>query len=245
MTEESISIIFPTRERPNAVLELLQTLQENTYYKNRLEVCLYFDVDDVMSYNVIQNNIKNFDFCIKTITKPRFHTKMSNMWNIAYTELAVNSIIMLCADDFRFRTHNWDEIVYEEFSKVPDKILLLYGEDGFVSGKLQIATQSFVHRKWIELSPFWLPPYFSCDYCDTWLSDIAEQLGRKKYRKDLIIEHMHVLIGKSKMDNNAQERIERNKIDNNKEIYENKLHERIMHKELLEKYIYSFIILPP
>ena len=102
MTEESISIIFPTRERPNAVLELLQTLQENTYYKNKLEVCLYFDADDVMSYNVIQNNKNKFDFCIKTITKPRFHTKMSNMWNIAYTELAVNSIIMLCADDFRF-----------------------------------------------------------------------------------------------------------------------------------------------
>ena len=36
--EESISIIFPTRERPNAFLELFQTLQHNTHHKSRLEV---------------------------------------------------------------------------------------------------------------------------------------------------------------------------------------------------------------
>jgi hypothetical protein len=237
--EECISIIFPTRERPYAVLELFKTLQENTHHKNRLEICLYFDDDDINSFKIIEENKNKFDFNIKAIVKPRFYTKMSNMWNIAYQELSTNSIIMLCADDFRFRTQNWDDIVYEEFSKIPDKILLLYGEDGFVSGRLEIATQSFIHRKWIENSPFWLPPYFSCDYCDTWLSDIAKKLGRKKYRKDLIIEHMHVLIGKSKMDNNAKERIERNKLDNNKKIYDEKSNEREKHFKQLEKYIYN------
>jgi hypothetical protein len=236
--EETISIIFPTRERTNAVLELLETLEINTHYKDRLEVCLYFDDDD----NSINDILKHkFSFEIKTIVKPRFFTKMSNMWNIAYQELAKNSIIMLCADDFRFRTHNWDDIVYEEFAKVPDKIILLYGNDGFISGRLQIATQSFVHRKWIENSPFWLPPYFSCDYCDTWLSDIAKNLNRKVYRNDLIIEHMHFLIGKSTKDKNSEERIERDKKDNNKQIYENKFEERSSQETKLKEYINNFI----
>ena len=163
------------------------------------------------------------------------------MWNIAYQELAKNSIIMLCADDFRFRTHNWDDIVYEEFTKVPDKILLLYGNDGFISGRLQIATQSFVHRKWIENSPFWLPPYFSCDYCDTWLSDIAKNLNRKVYRNDLLIEHMHFLIGKSQKDKNSEERIERDQKDNNKQIYENKVEERLSQETKLKEYSNNFI----
>lgn len=239
--EESISIIFPTRERPNAVLELFQTLQDNTHHKSRLEICLYFDDDDINSLQIIENNKNKFDFKIKTIVKPRFFTKMSNMWNIAYQELAKNSIIMLCADDFRFKTHNWDDIVYEEFAKVPDKILLLYGNDGFISGRLQIATQSFVHRKWIENSPFWLPPYFSCDYCDTWLSDIAKNLNRKVYRNDLLIEHMHFLIGKSQKDKNSEERIERDKKDNNKQIYENKVEERLSQEKKLKEYINNFI----
>ena len=239
--EETISIVFPTRERPNAVLELFQTLQHNTHHKSRLEICLYFDDDDINSLQIIENNKNKFDFNIKTIVKPRFFTKMSNMWNIAYQELAKNSIIMLCADDFRFRTHNWDDIVYEEFAKVPDKILLLYGNDGFISGRLQIATQSFVHRKWIENSPFWLPPYFSCDYCDTWLSDIAKNLNRKVYRNDLLIEHMHFLIGKSQKDKNSEERIERDQKDNNKQIYENKVEERLSQETKLKEYINNFI----
>jgi len=236
--EETISIIFPTRERSNAVIELLKTLENNTHYKHRIEVCLYFDDDD----NSINDILKHqFSFEIKTIVKPRFFTKMSNMWNIAYQELSKNSIIMLCADDFRFRTHNWDDIVYEEFSKVPDKILLVYGNDGFVSGKQQLATQSFVHRKWVENSPFWLPPYFSCDFCDTWLSDIAKNINRKVYRDDLLIEHMHFSIGKSPKDKNSEERLERNKKDNNQQIYENKVEERRSQETKLKEYIDNFI----
>ena len=36
--EETISIVVTTRECPNAVLELFQTLQYNTHHKSRLEV---------------------------------------------------------------------------------------------------------------------------------------------------------------------------------------------------------------
>tara|TARA_Y100000389_G_scaffold203906_1_gene254039 strand:+ start:3454 stop:4197 length:744 start_codon:yes stop_codon:yes gene_type:complete len=244
MVEEKISIIIPTRERTNGLQELLKTLFENTKYKNRLEICFVIDDDDSYTKSFLDNH--DFNLILKYTIIPRGKYILGEWWDIGYNKIATGTIIMLCADDFRFRSQNWDELVYNEFEKYEDKILLVYGDDLFISKRLKIATHFFVHRKWIDNSPFFLPPYFTTDYVDTWLSDIAEILQRKVLIPDLIIEHKHFLIGKDTKEEtgtalqDAQKRIMEEKTKEiNKKLYysDEKTKERMEHTERLRKVI--------
>jgi glycosyltransferase involved in cell wall biosynthesis len=238
---ETISIILPTRKRPKGLRELFTTLSETTKYKNSVEVCLVIDDDDVETIQFVKNY--DGDLSLKEVVIPRGKHILGEWWDIGY-KIATGSIMMLCADDFRFRTYGWDGVVYDEFDKYPDKILMVYGDDKFVSKNLKIATFSFVHRRWIENSPFWLPPYFTTDYVDTWISDIAEKLGRKIFVEGLVVEHMHFLAGKKTPDaeanQDAMKRIMHEKMtEENKKIYfsEEKTKERMAHFERLKKLI--------
>jgi hypothetical protein len=245
MSNESISLIIPTRKRVNGLIELLDSLVITTKYPKLLEICFVVDDDDSSTINFLENQSYNLN--IKYIIIPRGKYILGQWWDIGYNKLSTGSILMLCADDFRFRSIYWDQLVYNEFLKYDDKIIMVYGDDLFVSKNLQIATFSFVHRKWIENSPFWLPPYFTTDYVDTWLSDIADDLKRKIFLPNLVIEHMHFLANKITPDveanKDAYARIMyEKKTEENKKIYysdEKKL-ERMKHFNKLKNYINNF-----
>lgn len=224
---ESISIVLPTWKRPTALYEFLMSIESNTKNKHRIEVCIYFDKDDLETIEHLERIKQIFSFKILSyLGEVGAHKKYQCGWDIAYKNLSNNSIIMMAADDFRFRKKNntyWDDIVFEEFDKCSDKIMLLYGDDGFVSKNLEIPTFHFIHKKWIDALPFWCPPYFTFDYADTWQGDIAKLLNRKVYRDDLFIEHMHYLIKKSQFDPIAYERyLEEKKNETNKRLYYSK-----------------------
>ena len=231
--DDTISIIFPTRYRHNNVKELLDTLQNTVKYKARCEVCIYFDDDDVDTINKCKEFINNYDITVKYIVGPRL--VLSQLWNEAYEKLATGTIIMQCGDDIRFRTPDWDEVVYNAYNKFDDKILLVFGNDGIAFEKL--ATHSFVSRKWIEVSGMWLPPYFASDFNDVWLDEVARKVGRIQYFPDLYFEHMHVLVKKAVEDMNTRERLARHTQQNPKKIYDSTISERNQHVSKLLQYI--------
>ena len=238
---ETISIIVPTRERVKSLDELLTSLNKTTLHKDKLEICFVIDDDDIPTKNLLDNH-EFKDLKIKYTIIPKGKHILGEWWDIGYNKIATGSIIMLCADDFRFRTVSWDTLIYDEFDKSIDKIILVYGDDLFVSKRLQIATYSFVHRKWIENSPFWLPPYFTTDYVDTWISDVADALGRRIFLPNLVIEHQHFLAGKPTPDHEANVKayhriMHEKKTEENKKIYfsEEKIKEREKHIEDLRK----------
>lgn len=233
---DSISIVFPTRYRVNNVRELLETLQNTVKYKSRCEVCIYFDEDDVDTIEKCKEFIHNYEIKVNYIVGPRL--VLSQLWNIAYEKLATGSIIMQCGDDIRFRTPDWDEVIYNAYNKVDDKILLVFGNDGIAFEKL--ATHSFVSRKWIEVSGMWLPPYFASDYNDVWLDEVARKIARIQYFSELYFEHMHILVNKAVEDNNTRERMARHAQQNPTKIYEDTAAERDQHAARLLKYIIEF-----
>ena len=238
--DEKISIVLPTRNRIQGLQQFFTSLVNTTAYFKKLDICLVIDDDDPDTKNYLDNH--SFNLNIKYTIIPHGKHILGEWWDIGYHKLATGSIIMLCADDFRFKTNHWDQLVYDEFAKYDDKILLVYGDDLFVSKRLQIATYSFVHRTWIENSPFWLPPYFTTDYVDTWISDVADSLKRRVFLPNLVIEHMHFLAGKVTPDKQANldayKRIMHEKnTEENKKIYfsQEKINERFKHTESLRK----------
>ena len=112
---------------------------------------------------------------------------------------------MYAADDVLFRTVYWDSLIQEAITSSESQYWLIYGDDlGQTSNK--IATHGFVSRELAELLGYLLPPYFSAEFCDTWLTSITRLSGTQIKLSDLVIEHMHPDWNKAALDTTYLER---------------------------------------
>ena len=206
-----ISLLIPTRKRP---LRLRQTIESalNTYLNKPEILCYISDDDDSYEKDIPGATV---------VRGPRL--VFSDLWN-ALLPHATGDIYMLCADDVIFRTPAWDFEVEKAFSKVPDKILLAYCDDGGPNGK-RFASLPFVSRRWVDVVGYFTPPGFSADYSDAWPQDVAEMIGRRRY-VDVLIEHCHHVWGKAEMDETYRENQERWHRDRPDLQYINRLPER-------------------
>lgn len=153
-------------------------------------------------------------YAATTIVGPR--VVLSEMWNRC-AERASHDVMMHCGDDVIFRTPGWDEQVLDVFDRWLDRIVLVHGRDGFQDARL--GTHSFLHRRWVETVGYLVPPYFSSDYNDTWINEVADALGRRVYLPDVYTEHMHPVAGKGTWDQTHQERLERHRRDDVEKLY--------------------------
>lgn len=194
-----------------------------------VEFVFYVDEDDTSSLDVIARHGG------KVIVGPR--VVLSEMWNRC-AEQAYYDVMMHCGDDIVFRSDHWDSIVLNEFEQVPDKILLVYGRDGFQDEKL--GTHSFIHRNWVDTVGYFVPPYFSSDYNDTWLNEVAVALDRRRYVPEIYTEHMHPAAGKGVLDVTHQERLARHTRDNVEQLYADKQAERYADVKKLQAFIAAY-----
>jgi glycosyl transferase/beta-hydroxylase protein BlmF len=227
---EKISALVPTRNRINTthgnfVEQLIESAEQTADDFDSVEFVFYVDNDDDDSLNYFKNGkYANYDN-IKFISGDRI--VLSKMWNNCY-EASSGDILFHCGDDIRFRTSGWDTVVRNKFNEFGDKILFAFGNDGKRGNPRAFGTHGFIHRKWADTVGYFVPPYFSCDYNDTWLNDVAKMIGRWFYI-DIYTEHIHPRswvdpnnkdLGKKYVwDKTHQERLERNKQDNNEALY--------------------------
>lgn len=209
-------MLLPTRQRPFNVYRLLESIAA-TAHTDQVEVVFRTDDDSPLDRGSgIFNDPRIIEVCGPRIT-------LSQMWNEAY-EVSHGEIVMQCGDDIVFRTTGWDECIRRVFEETPDKVLLAYGND-LLQGQ-NLATHGFVHHTWVDTLGYFTPPYFSCDYGDQWLFDVACSLGRARYLPEVITEHMHPAAGKAQWDQNHQERVERGQRDGIHDLYRQLLPER-------------------
>lgn len=175
-----ISILVPTRNRPENVIRLINSAVTNSNNPKNLEFIFYVDDDD-KSFPDLDSTIKT-----KIVYGPRMW--LSIMQNILYAN-ASGDILMYAADDIEFQSKDWDIRIKQEFEKYNDKILLVFGNDKGTHGE-KIATHGFLHRRWIEtLGVFAAPMRLSLS--DQWHTENARQIGRLVYLPDLVIKHIH------------------------------------------------------
>ncbi len=227
-----ISLLCPTRNRPEFMKELWESAIKNALYKDDIEIVFYIDNDDESSlkmYKTLGNNVK-------VVVDSRGDGNLSKMWNRCY-DISSADIVMHCGDDIRFRTPNWDKIVLDTFDEYDDKIVLVYGDDGV--RKDDLATHGFLHKNWIQTVGYFLPPYFTSDMNDYWLTTIARNIGRLR-KVGIYTEHLHPAVGKHSLDKTHKERIERGNRDNVRELYRSKQNERDRDCNLLKDKIIEY-----
>lgn len=180
-TDGFISILCPTRARPENVKRLVDSILSNTSKSDYVEILFYVDNDDStfpVEVEVHQN--------VKVFRGPNIW--ISNAHNFLYVQ-SRGTILFSAGDDMIFQTQGWDSLVRKKFELIPDGIGLLFGNDlGTHSGK--IATHGFFHRNWIDALGTWVQPGRGSLW-DLWSTENAQILKRLFYLENLVIEHRH------------------------------------------------------
>ena len=228
-----ISLLCPTRKRPHFMEELYRSAFSTCSDDKNIEIIFALDNDDSES---IEKYFELSSERTKAVLCERLDGNLSKMWNRCHA-IADGEIFMHCGDDLRFKTDGWDELVLEEFNKYEDKIVLVYGDDGI--RKDDLATHGFVHKNWVDTIGYFLPPYFSSDKNDVWLTDVARRAGRLN-KIDIYTEHLHPSVGKHCWDETHNERIERGKRDKIHQLYKSKQDEKNRDSEKLKNFIEGY-----
>jgi hypothetical protein len=191
-----ISLLVPTRGRPKLLQRLFDSLADTTSRLARIEIVLYIDDDDFPTHEVTHPSLQ----LIKLI-KPAGE-KMGRMNQMCY-EASRGRFVMLMNDDVVFRTKTWDESVLDTFTRFPDGVALIYGND--LHRRESVATLPIVSRAVCEVLGGICPRDYLNVYIDVHMLDVFKKLAklgyhRTVYLEDVIFEHMHHEAGKSLMD---------------------------------------------
>ena len=227
-----ISILCPSRMRPEQLQLMIESAISKSSGENELEFCIYIDFDD-LSYQ--SDNYRFFDNSqIKFIKGPRFW--LSGMFN-SLTTIATGEYIFWCGDDVNFITTSWDKIMISKFDNFPDKMLLVHANDMATTYKQEFATIGMVHRNWIHLFGNLFTPHMKDNGIDFWISEIANIVDRRCYAEEVQIEHRQYRQGKSDLDSTYKDRLINQQTYNPRDLYRKLAEERRRDALVLGRYI--------
>ena len=204
---KTISIILPTRGRSVNLIRLVESIILTTTNTENIEVCICVDHDDMESASALIPFSDKIDIKIAIGSRQKKH---GFYWNRAW-QLATGDVLQMSSDDFIYRTKGWDVEILKEINKFEDKMVFVYGEDGIQRGKL--GTHFFIHRRWADALGEFVQMHTNVFYHDTWVDVLGTRIGRRKYRDDLLFEHMHPAARKAKQDQTHRDARKNNERD--------------------------------
>lgn len=206
----TISLLLPTRQRREQFTRFCNSALQTADDPSEVEIVAYVDDDDG-SYDGLEM------LNLVVVRGPR--VVLSEMWNACW-KAASGEYFMHCGDDLVFKTHGWDREFTKAIDDFPGKIAFVWGDDlNDESQRNEFGTHGMVHKNWTDVVGYFCPPYFVSDYNDTFFNDLSRKLHVQRYLHHVKTEHMHYSLGKSEIDQNTRERLERHANEHPEEIY--------------------------
>jgi len=201
MNPTFISLLLPTRCRPQQVERLFGSIRDTTAHLDRMEVILYVDEDDATSRHLDDDR-----FAVTRIIGP---PDTMGAYNTACLARARGDIIMLANDDMVMRTVGWDDRLRGVDAAHDDKVYLAYGNDLFKNRGW--CTFPVLSRRTCELLVEPYPVAYHGAFIDSHLVDVFQRLARLgedrvRYLPDVVFEHLHYRVGKSEFDETYRRR---------------------------------------
>ena len=190
-----ISLLMPTRGRPEQANRFLRSLVENTENPGQVEIVLYVDEDDTGSHSLHCEEIETVKNIGPRLTMGRL--------NSACYQRSSGEIVVPVNDDMVIKTRGWDRMVLQVHEKFEDQIYLMYPNDLFAGEDL--CSSPIMSRKTCETLTRPFPEEYPGGFIDYHIFDIFKRLqcsgfDRVFYMENLIFEHLHYRYGKSDLD---------------------------------------------
>ena len=191
----AISLLLPTRGRPELVRRLFDSLALHTENLTDLEVILYLDDDDESGVNISESR-----FAVIKIIGER---STMGAYNTACLRRASGEVIMLVNDDVIVRTSAWDIRVMDVSRRFSDGIFLAYPNDLHIGRRMctfPICTKTACQ---VLITPY--PDDYRSYFIDWHLFDVFKRVraagySRICYLDDVVFEHCHYMAGKAELD---------------------------------------------
>ena len=192
---EKISLLLPTRGRPNLVKRLFQSIVDHTTDLGNVEIIMYIDEDDYKSHAIKDSRLNLIKIIGHRSTMGDYNTKCLNR--------SSGDIIILMNDDLTVSSTGWDKIISNFALTIPDGIFLAYPNDK-ESGH-HMCTFPIMSRKTCEILSKPYPKEYDALYIDVHIFDVFTRLkhigyDRMFYLENVIFDHRHFINGRVRPD---------------------------------------------
>ena len=175
--KDHITLLLPTRDRPQMLGEVFESIERTTSQKQKVAVWLYIDHDDQPTLDAIQSGrFGKYTFDIHGVVGDRT-ASLGELHNITWQQCTSGSgIFMLHADDTSFVTQGWDDIIRNAFNQYPDRILVAHPHDPELH---EPTFQMILSAEWMAVTGCFSTAYFPFWFDDVWLDQIGQILGHR------------------------------------------------------------------
>lgn len=209
-----ITVLLPSRGRPEGAKAAIETFNETkSMFDTKIVLVLSRDDPKLMDYMDLGHlNWMSADYGYDTLTK-----KLN--WAVEtfnrYPQLPDPDIFGFVADDNRFRTEGWDVHIDQALSKPG----IAYGNDLYQGAGLP--TSWFVSAEIVKALGWFALPTSDHMYLDNAWKTLGERLERLVYLPDVVIEHMHPVVGKGVWDETYSLSNTNERLTKDREAFEN------------------------
>jgi hypothetical protein len=190
----TIAILTPSRGRPERLTELVESINVTAAGPIHLLVGLDKDDPKLRDYSPWYQTDKPCR--VDLIVRSR---RRLSAWTNQLARIAIHNghtIIGSLGDDHRPRTPGWDQRITDALADLGSG--LAYCADGIQDERLP--TAPFWTADIIQALGWFSPEAMVHMYLDNYWLHLANDLGRRAYLADVLIEHMHHSVGKTQPD---------------------------------------------
>ena len=212
-----ILIKFPTRERPEQFLKVLNLLNEKATDKDNIYYLITVDDDDPTKDAVIKGITQRYHMVKGAPRCPLIGLGLSNNKIHAcnrsmevYTKALSWDIVVLMSDDMIPQIDGWDEIIRQAMLKYyPDTDGCLWFNDGYQD---RICTLVIMGRVYYNRTHYIYNPEYNSLFADNEQTEVAQGMDKMTYFTTVLFKHEHFI-------NNSQTK--RDKLYDKNEAYFN------------------------
>lgn len=188
MVKNNICVLTPSRGRPGNVKALNESIQLTTTGNVDFLVCVDSDDEKLDEYSALGD--------ITIEVGPRL--RLGGTLNAVAPRLAKEyDYIFFAGDDHRFRTPGWASVMTSEIESMGGWGIC-YGNDLLQGERLPTAVMMSSYI--VSTLGYMVPPGLIHLFHDNYYLELGKRAGRIKYLPEVVIEHMHPLVGKADSD---------------------------------------------
>lgn len=196
MGKPNLTVFVPTRGRPDVLNEFCYHF-ELTRRDNSKPIFIIDEDDPVKDQYFARNKSK-----AEILVAPPSARGMTGALNWAFRQYATQGklgfAVGFMGDDHRPRTEGWDTRYIQALLEMNTGFV--YGDDLLQHERMptQIAFTTDIALALGYMSP----PAFQHLNVDIYWKDLGDAIDRIKYLEDVVVEHMHPIAGKARLDKN-------------------------------------------